>query len=747
MGRGGGNPPRSQGYPSPVPLTSCATPLNSSSTPHTPGHSFLEPEGKLDRGRARFDAQTKYAVPMASFWDLPVLKAALQGWVQVGAMGGADLAVLRAAAECRAAQWAWEAAVWARTQVGAQRVGAAGSGAGRVTLPPPSLPALQVVDELPGYLDSPLTSVYEPASGVDPQRPTTLAYYHARLQGCRVLRLRCPLLTVSWRNEVGGWWCSGAICCLPFRLRARPPACMHACPPACPPPAHLAPLALPLPPSLSMQRLGQLRKLLVGSLRPSQQIQALVEQQAARLAAAAAAAGPGVLPEPQALQQQQPGRQQQEEEQTAQQQEGEVVQQAPQQRRHLAQQQQEEAGEPLASYLGLHLRNEEDWWEYCAKEVKRKATSWVASFNSCYVPPDRVAATLGALGLPARYATVYVASGNLTAAGAGALLAVGFRSVVSQELRCTAAGGAAGAPPACDAATPVASDREVRAAVDYRLLLSADFFVGNVFSSFSGSIRAARLVRRDPTLALADAIYINAPLNVTAGDLAPIEAVRFGVYPAVLHPQLYTDRALEYAWLLSRFAEGRCLNKLASPEDTCHNRTAPPEIKGLTLLSASRSESYVTVSGWVNLTSPGWWPQLEVYLNGTLAGTVLANQLGRNDSAASALFQGQVPFQVPTKRPPNVVNVTVCALPALGAVGGRVCTAARKKVDLRPPLATTAAPGAAAVVYFHYPFPEVQTGGPEALHQLHREINRWHEAGEIAVRSVFPKGSQYYFSR
>ena len=70
------------------------------------------------------------------------------------------------------------------------------------SMPTCQLHNLQFVDALPPYLASPLDGPFVPLTGIDPRRPLTLRPYEAQLRLTRVLRLRCPALSVVWSDEV-----------------------------------------------------------------------------------------------------------------------------------------------------------------------------------------------------------------------------------------------------------------------------------------------------------------------------------------------------------------------------------------------------------------------------------------------------------------------------------------------------------------------------------------------------------------
>ena len=396
----------------------------------------------------------------------------------------------------------------------------------------------------------------------------------------------------------------------------------------------------------------------------------------------------------------------------------------------------------LYKYLGLHLRNEDDWWEYCQQEAKNPDATWVDSKEQCYQRTAVVARFLAKLQLPSHYPVLYVASGNFTERDALELLDVGFQGVVSERLACRLDSMS---QPSCQPLQSNITDRELRAAVDLQMLVAADFFVGNAYSSFSGTVRLTKLARRDLVASLSDSLYYNMPLNTTAADVAPLETHRFGLYPGVFHRELYEAQALEFAHLLAMQREGKCLHKWSPDQQQCFSQSRPPVVAGIQLVHAGRIDidNAVDLGGWVNTSEPNWYPQLEVLLDGQPAGTLLANARGRTTPLLSNYFAGQVLFSVPLGRRGMTSNLTVCSV---DEGSGRVCSQSMH-VDLRSKLAIRPEPGRAPVLYIFFPDSKLVTGGPEALHQLHREINRWHASGEIAVRSVFPKGNPFYRGR
>eukprot|EP00887_Chlorella_sp_A99_P002021 scaffold18.g2021.t1 len=115
--------------------------------------------------------------------------------------------------------------------------------------------------------------------------------------------------------------------------------------------------------------------------------------------------------------------------------------------------------------------------------------------------------------------------------------------------------------------------------------MGADFFLGNVFSSFSATIRMSRLVAIDPVTQLSDTIYYNMPVNFSAGDLRPLETRRFGVHGGVLCPDIYDKKGVREVWAhrVRAHAEGRCLHKHQDAPH-CHGMAAVPRVLFIKLM-------------------------------------------------------------------------------------------------------------------------------------------------------------------
>ena len=569
---------------------------------------------------------------------------------------------------------------------------------------------MQFVDELPPYLSSPLGGPFVSLHGVDPNRHLTLRTYKDQLRLTRVLRLRCPLMSVMWSSEVS-YYPSGQldeelgflVACKVLVSKAwgdrRSANCAGMC------------VAV-------LQRLGRLRRLMLANLRPSVLVQSLLNMRHQLISRAIAEAFPAQLPAAAGTTRL-----------------GAVSAHSLRE----AADWEITGSRNLYKYLGLHLRNEDDWWEYCQREAEKPDATWVDSKEQCYQGTAVVARFLAKLQLPSHYPVLYVASGNFTERDALGLLDVGFQGVVSERLACRLDSMS---KPSCQPVQSNITDRELRAAVDLHMLVAADFFVGNAFSSFSGTVRLTKLARRDLVASLSDAVYYNMPLNTTAADVAPLETHRFGLYPGVFHRELYEAQALKFAHLLAMQREGRCLHKWCPDQQLCFSQSRPPVVAGIQLVHARRIDidNVVDMGGWVNTSEPSWYPQLEVLLDGRPAGTLVGNTRSRTTPLLSNYFAGQVLFSVPPGRHGMGSNLTVCSV---NEGSGRVCSQSMH-VDLLPKLTIRPEAGRAPVLYIFFPDSKLITGGPEALHQLHREVNRWHAAGEIAVRSVFPMGNPFY---
>ncbi len=200
-------------------------------------------------------------------------------------------------------------------------------------------------------------------------------------------------------------------------------------------------------------------------------------------------------------------------------------------------------------FVGLHLRHESDWKQYCTSEVKRddgKGTiTGIRTVEECFVPPAEVAAVLRSRGIPKRIRVAYVASANMTEHD--------VQDIASTGLRVLHRGNTWGA-----SVGSLNDHRELAAAVDFFILRLSDLFMGNCFSSFSWMVRELDYVTRSDHDTPARTFYYNQPMLFTAGmlwwvngfmvgrehktlytstgDVQPLEAVRWNVLPGVLQP-------------------------------------------------------------------------------------------------------------------------------------------------------------------------------------------------------------------
>lgn len=396
---------------------------------------------------------------------------------------------------------------------------------------------------------------------------------------------------------------------------------------------------------------------------------------------------------------------------------------------------------PAEPYLGLHLPTDRTWREFCSREAGTSDNSWVTSIEQCHRPAATVARYLAQLGLPSHYSWLYVAAdADFSEGDAATLLAAGFHGVVSQRLACSVphAGRAA-----CAALPTNLTDKALRSAVDLFMLAGSHLFVGNAFSALSATVRLMKYARRDPLASLADALYYNAPLDTTAADVSPTETHLFGVYPGVLHRHLYEAHTPASASLLAMHRGGLCQYSWSTRRQGCFNHTQPPpHVVEVNVEHAEVVDSgggAISLNGSVSLDSV-WFPRLEILLDGKPVGTLVANE---RLSARTNGFSGQI-LLPPALESDDVGTITVCSTDA----ADRTCSDPFV-LDMQWEDQWQQASKAAGspILYMHFPETRAVTGGPEALHQLHQEVNRWHAAGEVSVRSVFPVGNPIYRGR
>eukprot|EP00887_Chlorella_sp_A99_P006862 scaffold2.g6862.t1 len=149
-------------------------------------------------------------------------------------------------------------------------------------------------------------------------------------------------------------------------------------------------------------------------------------------------------------------------------------------------------------YAALDLRLGEDWSLFCEPYLTED-TGFGDIGQRCNMTAAQVAAAVGVMKLAKRYDMLVVVSSNFTPADAQARAPVAPRFGACPPLCAAAAGfvelgfhavvssGLARSPARCRRLLPATPARAVPAAVDLQLLLAADLFVGNVFSTLSGA--------------------------------------------------------------------------------------------------------------------------------------------------------------------------------------------------------------------------------------------------------------------
>ena len=103
------------------------------------------------------------------------------------------------------------------------------------------------------------------------------------------------------------------------------------------------------------------------------------------------------------------------------------------------------------------------------------------------------------------------------------------------------------APPPLSAALPCMlrnngeTKRDLAAAVDYFVMRRAALFMGNVFSSFSFSLRENFMYSQPPRQDTLNSFYYNDQDPTPLIDITPTEALRWRVYAGTAHPNMYSS--------------------------------------------------------------------------------------------------------------------------------------------------------------------------------------------------------------
>jgi len=374
-----------------------------------------------------------------------------------------------------------------------------------------------------------------------------------------------------------------------------------------------------------------------------------------------------------------------------------------------------------AGYISLHLRVEEDWIDHCKKEPENPAKTQIESFEQCWAGGGTVAERLDRVVSKVESSQgvrlprlLYVATGQ-TDQDYGPFYARGF-TVLS--------------PANFSSNDLMAEDgqvkRDLAAVVDYFIMRGGVLFVGNIFSSFSFSIRENYLYSRIPDASSVKCFYYNDPDPAPLLDITPTEALRWRVMAGIAYPELYISPGKE------GFLTTVCH---VSSESQC----APPQVTSLVIKSVQESDDgFVSVSGWVTSTGLPWIHILAVYDLPVGTFYILANEPLYKLSPRTHNFE----FSFDGKGLKN--RFMVCA-----AEGGRrspTCTT-HQVIASRAPLKRPERmpPGmGGGTVYIYSGHGQKFGGGTESLHKLNAVINSEFAKGSIALNSILQNGNENY---
>jgi len=360
------------------------------------------------------------------------------------------------------------------------------------------------------------------------------------------------------------------------------------------------------------------------------------------------------------------------------------------------------------SYVGLHLRHEQDWRSYCKSEVQNDPSgtnTGISSFEQCFFSAKDAAAVLEKRQVMKSHRVLYLATGLLSE---NTVKAFERLNVTVLHRKNTWASSK-------KREHFHSHRREIAAAIEFWTLRQSSVFFGNSFSSFSWLVREldllhnGRLQRTDDTIANGDghgtrAYFYNQPAAYTEHDVQPSETIRWNVLPGVL---VREKNAVKEKSTASRSTEG--------PPDNI--KTSWMDI-GFILIEARASRKLQKVV---------------VKINGTVAGRTIANYASEGHWIAKL----ELPFPGRLS-----AKVDICTPLQDGADQPDTCSSAQASSGVLFKRGVT--PEQDPTVFMYFPLSLLTTGGPEALHQLHQMINKLHSEKRISVRSVFPHGNEFY---
>lgn len=326
------------------------------------------------------------------------------------------------------------------------------------------------------------------------------------------------------------------------------------------------------------------------------------------------------------------------------------------------------------NFIAIHARVEGDWKDYCKLETTNIFVSKVAHFDDCFIDSQHIADWLVIKGI-AKTEKIFIAS-EKSSKVRSSLQSAGFQNVVTRT----------------DLIGQLNFGREILALIDFHICAASVLFIGNIYSSFSYEVKALR--------------------NLNGGISQYINFARARGN--------FTEDEIESArWDVSlRFSNCTLLARVPT-------LLKPP---GIVFLNSTAISIIFSLSGYVHLSYEVWtinmvefsFDDKSIYLR------LPVKNLKCSNVTFQCLFDLWVPIRLAS--PFSTINVY-----ARLHNGGRIELAQSPVIiprfsqdDLKP------------IIFIYYPNDKHQSGGPEALHQLHNAINA------VGFRSLYYKGNKFY---
>jgi len=388
------------------------------------------------------------------------------------------------------------------------------------------------------------------------------------------------------------------------------------------------------------------------------------------------------------------------------------------------------AGWATPGFIGLHLRVESDWIEHCKSERMHPAKTMIESFEHCWSSAEEVSSRLVHAVQQTRQAEprlVYVATGQydqdfepFQRRGFTILSPANFSSELD-TFRYE------------DGQTM----RDLLAAVDYFILRASALFMGNVFSSFSFSIRETFFYRETIPMESLRTFYYNDKKPSPLLDITPVEALRWRVRTGIAYPEFYSHspQGQTYTDIICRINSKEVSTSTSSTENSAG--CGPPKLTSLSVTSVTTTDSgYIIVVGKVESKGIPWIFSLEAQglPDGPLP--IIANE------PIYKLSPDEYKFEFSFVGTPDRQNeFVICTLDGAESE----CTnpqAILLKAPLKRPSVIPFGSGGGTV--YIYTGVARGSGGVESLHKLNAVINSEFNKGYISMQSKIQNGRKAY---